>query len=583
MTQATARQLKSSALHALLGIIGVAAVSYTCYRLDLGVAMSAMLYLIAVVLLSLGGRFLSSAAIAVAAALSLHYFIVPPRLSFGGYRPIDFAALVAFLITALVITRLLDRAQRSLEEARRARDELALALDTIPALVWTTRPDGSSEMSNERWLSYTGLSREAAREWGYTSAIHPDDYAGLVPRWSTSFQSGTPIEDEARLRRADGVYRWFLHRAVPLRDRTGTILKWYGTSFDIEDRKQTQEQVRERARLLDLTHDTVFVRDVNDVITYWNRGAEELYGWTSQEAIGRVSHELTRAIFPAPLEEITAVLHRTGRWEGELIHTKRDGSRVIVASRWSLQRDEQEQAVAVLETNNDITDRKRAERGLRRARQRALKVRFAAILEERTRLAREIHDTLLQGFTGVALKLVAASKQVSQPADAVASLRDVISLAQKTLVDARSAVWDLRAPSLAPAGLAATLRSTVEDCLRGTDLTLEYAVEGIERPLAPDIEGTVVRVGQEAVTNCVKHARAHTVWVTLAYGDRAVRLSVRDDGSGFSVDSNLQAFGGHWGLLGMRERATRIRGKFKIRSTPGQGTEIVLLAPSYSP
>src|SRR3954468_4469213 len=100
--------------------------------------------------------------------------------------------------------------------------------------------------------------------------------------------------------------------------------------------------MRERARLLDLTHDTVFVRDMNDVITYWNRGAEERYGWASEEAVGRVSHELTQTSFPAPLQEIKAELLKTGRWKGELIHTRRDGTLVTVASRWALQRDETE-------------------------------------------------------------------------------------------------------------------------------------------------------------------------------------------------------------------------------------------------
>jgi PAS domain S-box-containing protein len=119
--------------------------------------------------------------------------------------------------------------------------------------------------------------------------------------------------------------------------------------------------LRQRADLLDLTHDTIFARDMNDVITYWNRGAEELYGWRRDEAIGKVTHELTQTIFPAPLEQINETLLRTGRWEGELIHTKRDGSKVVVASRWSLQRDEQSKPVAILETNNNITEAKQAE------------------------------------------------------------------------------------------------------------------------------------------------------------------------------------------------------------------------------
>lgn len=119
--------------------------------------------------------------------------------------------------------------------------------------------------------------------------------------------------------------------------------------------------LREQASLLDLTHDSIFVRDMNDVITYWNHGAELLYGWPSKEAIGKVSHELLRTVFPAPLDEIKAALLATDRWEGELSHTKQDGTTVTVASRWSLQRDERGRPVATLETNNDITERKRAE------------------------------------------------------------------------------------------------------------------------------------------------------------------------------------------------------------------------------
>jgi two-component system, LuxR family, sensor kinase FixL len=131
------------------------------------------------------------------------------------------------------------------------------------------------------------------------------------------------------------------------------------------DASQAEERLREQASLLDLTHDSIFVRDRNDVITYWNRGSEELYGWTKEEAVGKVSHRLMQTIFPASLEEINQQLYRAGRWDGELIHTKRDGTQVVAASRWSLQRDEHGLPVATLETNNDITERKRTEEELR--------------------------------------------------------------------------------------------------------------------------------------------------------------------------------------------------------------------------
>ena len=131
------------------------------------------------------------------------------------------------------------------------------------------------------------------------------------------------------------------------------------------ERERAEGVLREKASLLNLTHDTVFVRDMNDVITYWNRGAEERYGWSSQEAVGRISHELTQTALPAPLHEINAQLLKTGRWEGELVHVRRDGTSVMVASRWALQRDESGNPIAILETNNDITERKEAEEKLR--------------------------------------------------------------------------------------------------------------------------------------------------------------------------------------------------------------------------
>ena len=123
--------------------------------------------------------------------------------------------------------------------------------------------------------------------------------------------------------------------------------------------------LRDQASLLDVAHDAIFVRDMNEAITYWNLGSEERYGWSRAEARGKGSHQLLQTVFPEPLEAIMGELLRTGRWEGELTHTRRDGTKLVVASRWSIQHDERDRPVAILETNNDITDRKRAEAELR--------------------------------------------------------------------------------------------------------------------------------------------------------------------------------------------------------------------------
>jgi PAS domain S-box-containing protein len=131
--------------------------------------------------------------------------------------------------------------------------------------------------------------------------------------------------------------------------------------------QQNEATLREQANLLDLTHDAILVRDMDGTIKYWNRGAEELYGWPAEQAIGRVSQGLLKTVFPLPLEQIEKEIIAAGRWEGELVQTRKDGSHVVVASRWSLQRNERGAPVAILVTNNDITERKRAEEVARRS------------------------------------------------------------------------------------------------------------------------------------------------------------------------------------------------------------------------
>jgi PAS domain S-box-containing protein len=140
----------------------------------------------------------------------------------------------------------------------------------------------------------------------------------------------------------------------------------------LQSRDELQREVTlrsQQASLLNLTHDSIFVRDMGDVITYWNRGAQELYGWTPEQAIGKRSDELLRTVFPKPLNEIHAELLTSGRWEGEVEKTKSDGTSVFVATRWSVQRDENQKPIAILESENDITERKLREdeiRGLNR-------------------------------------------------------------------------------------------------------------------------------------------------------------------------------------------------------------------------
>jgi PAS domain S-box-containing protein len=141
-----------------------------------------------------------------------------------------------------------------------------------------------------------------------------------------------------------------------VRRRVEGELRQARDKLEIEVAERTQQ-----AGLLNLTHDSIFVRNMDYVITYWNRGAQELYGFAPEEAVGKRSNDLLQTNFPAPLDQIHAELLGTGRWEGELERTKAGGIKVVVASRWSLRRDEQQRPLAILETNNDISERKRRE------------------------------------------------------------------------------------------------------------------------------------------------------------------------------------------------------------------------------
>jgi len=138
---------------------------------------------------------------------------------------------------------------------QQSEDRLRLVIDTIPAHVWSTRPDGSVDFINRRWLETSGVDVEDTRAWDLGSTVHPDDLARYVNEWHAALATGQPMESEVRLRQADRKYRWWLTRNVPLRNDVGNIIKWYGTAIDIEDRKRA-EQERERLRQLeaDLAH-----------------------------------------------------------------------------------------------------------------------------------------------------------------------------------------------------------------------------------------------------------------------------------------------------------------------------------------
>jgi PAS domain S-box-containing protein len=196
---------------------------------------------------------------------------------------------------------------------------------------------------------------------------HPDDRLYLRQVIERVALERRSFSAEHRLRMPNGSVKHVRVVARRAASEDPEHVLFIGAVTDITERKRAEETLREQADLLNLTHDAIFVRDMDGMVRSWNRGAEALYGWTAAEAEGRLVSELLKTVMP--LDHAIAELLHTGRWEGELVRSRKDGTQVVVASRWSLQRDTRGTPVAALETNNDITERKRAEQQRERLRQ----------------------------------------------------------------------------------------------------------------------------------------------------------------------------------------------------------------------
>ncbi len=222
----------------------------------------------------------------------------------------------------------------------------------------------------------------------------------------------------------------------------------------------------------------------------------------------------------------------------------------------------------------------------RRAAER-LAARFEATLSERTRLAGELHDTLLQGFTGITLQLQAIRARTAHEPDIVEpELARVLTIADHTLRDARSMVWDMRAPELQDQDVAAALEQASQQAIAahiaggGSAVHLSVAITGVRRRVSPAVETAALRIGREAVTNALRHAHATHLEVSVAFQPSSLGVMVTDNGVGFDVAETHPAKGaGHWGVVGMHERALRMSGTLRVTSTRGRGTTIDLQLP----
>ena len=301
----------------------MALLTLALYRVQPGALPVGLLFIVVLVVVSLRGDLVASVWVSLVAVATLDYFFTPPQFRSSPIREVrDAVTLLGFLTNALVINRLIRRMRQSFREVEAARDELRVVIDSVPVLLTSTQSDGTLEVVNQQWRDFLGLSLEEIRQGGWVSALHPEDQDRFLGQWRAALESGHPLESEARMRRADGEYRWLLIRVVALRDQRGRIVQWYGTSTDVEDRRRAEERARladrERRTLIDTIPALVWSTLPDGSSDFNNEPWLRYTGLSAAEAEG---FGYVAVIHPEDYER------RTPRVEGGLRRRRADGGR----------------------------------------------------------------------------------------------------------------------------------------------------------------------------------------------------------------------------------------------------------------
>lgn len=368
-------------------------------------------------------------------------------------------------------------------------------------------------------------------------------------------------------------------------------------------RKRAEETLREQAKLLDLTHDAIFVRDMDGIITYWNRGAEALYGWTAAETLGQKAPELLKAVSPVPFEQIKAELLRSGHWEGELLRTRKDGTQVSVASRWSLQRNDAGEPVAALETNNDITDRKRAEEERERLRQLEADLarmnRVTMMGELVASLAHEIRQPMAAAVMNAATCrqwLARETPDIDKAQEAAAAMAAAVTRAGG-IIDRVSSLYRHGTPEREPVDLNEIVREIavlLGDTARRNATSIQTELD----PALPWTSADRVQL-QQVVMNlmlngieAMRDKGGALIVATRRSGENQLTITVRDAGVGLpgnDAERIFEAFfttkpqGSGMGLSISRRIIESHGGRLWASPNPGEGATFQFTLPGDGP
>ena len=406
----------------------------------------------------------------------------------------------------------------------------------------------------------------------HISLIIPPDRLGEEGSILQRIRRGERVDHFETVRvRKDGTLLDISLTISPVKDASGIVVGASKVARDITERKQIEQALAERALLLDLSSDAIFIRDAADRIVYWNKGASEVYGYSVEEAMGRVSHELFQTEFPEPLEHILETLDRSNRWAGELFHTRKDGSQITVASRWVLAQDGHGNERRVLETNNDVTRQKQSERALLeseariravaegldaqvRIRTQELERRNMEVLQqseqlrvlstrllktqdqERRNIARELHDSAGQIITALLMSLAVLGQRTRQNPATAKGIEEAENLLQQLNREIRTMSYLLHPPLLDETGLSEALRWYIQGLSERSDLAIELEIGDDVGRLGEEAEMALFRIIQECLTNVHRHSGSKSAAVRIARNGDSVSLEVADEGKGVSAE-----------------------------------------------
>ena len=356
--------------------------------------------------------------------------------------------------------------------------------------------------------------------------------------------------------------------------------------------------LRNQARLLDLSSDAILTRDMDGVITYWNRGAETLYGWGRNEAVGKIAPQLLRTTANVPLEEAAAQMVRSGHWEGELVCHGRDGKPLIMMSRWSLTRDERGHPTSVMETNTDITDRRQAEQNLTELQaQLAHVTRVTTLAELTASIAHEVNQPLASVVTNAEVCLRLLDRQPPPAGEVREAVKDIIGAGRRAgdIVKRLRALFKKSETRKAPVDINEIVRETIplvrrELLNKDVSLRLELA------PSLPGVLGETVQL-QQVLINLLLNAAQAMDSVVDRRRDLVIRsrlgeaggivVAVEDTGVGIDPrDSHIfEAFhttkpdGMGMGLAISRSIVENHGGRLSVTANPGPGATFQFTLP----